>query len=348
MDQIGQIKDIVGNAQKILIIQADNPDGDSLGSALALEAILHELGKTPILYCGVDVPGYLRYLQGWDRVQTEIPHDFDASIIVDASTMSLLERLSDSGAQGWVAAKPCIVLDHHQSVENVVPFANVLINEFTRSSAGEVIYYLAKQLGWPIPVSAGECIMTAILGDTQGLTNQLAKVDTYRAMTELVELGVDRPSLEEKRREASKMQLEIYKYKGRLIERTEFAYDGKIALVHIPQDEINTYSPLYNPGPLVQGDMLQTMGVQVAVVFKEYTDGRVTGAIRSNPGYGMAADLAKHLGGGGHAFASGFKDVSGKPFNEIKSECIRYASELLAKIEEEKPDETVQYAYQTD
>jgi nanoRNase/pAp phosphatase (c-di-AMP/oligoRNAs hydrolase) len=190
--------------------------------------------------------------------------------------------------------------------------------------------------------------MTAILGDTQGLTNQLASAETYKVMTELIELGVDRPALEEKRRESSKMQAEIYKYKGRLIERTEFANEGKVATVHIPQDEINKYSPLYNPAPLVQGDMLQTLGVQVAVVFKEYTDGRVTGAIRCNPGYGIAADLATHLGGGGHAFASGFKDVSGKPFNEIKSECIRKATELLAKIEEEKPDETVQYAYQTD
>lgn len=348
MDKTQEIKDIVEQAQKILIIQADNPDGDSLGSALALESILGELGKQPVLYCGVDIPGYLQYMRGWDRVQNEIPHDFDISIIVDASTMSLLERLSTSGAQGWVAAKQCIVLDHHEKVENVVPFANVLVNEYTRSSTGELIYRLAQAAGWKIPVTAGENIMTAILGDTQGLTNQLASAETYKVMTELIELGVDRPALEEKRRESSKMQAEIYKYKGRLIERTEFANDGKVATVHIPQDEINKYSPLYNPAPLVQGDMLQTLGVQVAIVFKEYTDGRVTGAIRCNPGYGIAADLATHLGGGGHAFASGFKDVSGKPFNEIKSECIRKATELLAKIEEEKPDEAVQYAYQTD
>src|SRR5271154_3223466 len=108
-DQADQIKQIIDDAHKIVIIQADNPDADSLGSALALEHILGDLGKEPYLYCGVDTPSYLSYMAGWDRVQRELPAQFDASIIVDASTMSLLERLVDAGYQGRLAAKPCIV-----------------------------------------------------------------------------------------------------------------------------------------------------------------------------------------------------------------------------------------------
>src|SRR5438045_3560710 len=50
-----QIQGIINGAQRIVILQADNPDGDSLGSALALEQILHEMGKEPLLYCGVDI-----------------------------------------------------------------------------------------------------------------------------------------------------------------------------------------------------------------------------------------------------------------------------------------------------
>src|SRR5690606_41684769 len=69
----------------LLIIQADNPDADSLASALALESILHEMGKEPLLYCGIDMPEYLKYLPGWDRVEREVPSQFDASIIVDRS-----------------------------------------------------------------------------------------------------------------------------------------------------------------------------------------------------------------------------------------------------------------------
>src|SRR3569623_1349840 len=100
-----QTKQIVDQAKKIVVVQADNPDADSLGSALALEHILGDIGKEVYLYCGVDIPEYLRYLSGWDRVQKDLPNQFDASFIVDASTMTLLQKLNDSGQKGWLAAK---------------------------------------------------------------------------------------------------------------------------------------------------------------------------------------------------------------------------------------------------
>ena len=103
--KVEQIKQIIDDAHRILIIQADNPDADSLASALALETIMHEMGKQPILYCGIDMPEYLKYLPGWDRVDKEIPAQFDASIIVDTSAMALLEILQSSGSQGWVAGR---------------------------------------------------------------------------------------------------------------------------------------------------------------------------------------------------------------------------------------------------
>ena len=78
-----RIKTLIDDAHNIVIIQADNPDGDSLGSALALEHILGDLGKEPYLYCGVHIPDYLHYLEGWDRVSSELPSQFDLSIIVD-------------------------------------------------------------------------------------------------------------------------------------------------------------------------------------------------------------------------------------------------------------------------
>lgn len=343
-----KVNELLQASEKILIIQADNPDGDSLGSALALEHILGKMGKQPYMYCGVDMPGYLRYLKGWDRVSSELPPQFDLSIIVDASTMTLLEKIVETGKQGVIASKPVIVLDHHETVENEVPFASILINDVSVSSTGELVYNLAKELEWPLDAVSGTFIMSAVLGDTQGLTNQLTKPQTYRLMAELSELGVDRPALEEERREAGKMPKEIFTYKARLITRTEFEVDGQLAIVQVPHDEIMEFSPLYNPAPLVQNDMLQTSGVGVAVVIKTYNDGKILGAIRCNVGYGIGAELAGHFGGGGHPYASGFKLQDGRPYNEVKSECIRVASELIAKLEQDKPDEDTQYTYTTD
>jgi bifunctional oligoribonuclease and PAP phosphatase NrnA len=327
-DIFEQIRKIIAEADHIVIIQADNPDGDSVGSALALEDILGEQGKKTSLYCAVDIPAYLRYMEGWDRVNKELPRKFDASIVVDASTVTLLEKLEQSGELSWLATKPCVVLDHHATVEKVIPFASVIHNDHTKSSTGELIYGLAQKNDWKLSIRAQEYMMTAILGDTQGLSNQLASEHTYRIMADMVAAGVDRPKLEESRRELSKMPLEILRYKAQLLERARFSESGKVASVTIPQTEITKYSPLYNPAPLVQGDLLQTLGVAVAIVFKTYDDGRITAAIRSNPSYPIAAQLASKMGGGGHDFASGFKDTAKRPSDEVIAQCLEYADAL--------------------
>lgn len=327
-----KIKQLVSDAQKIVVIQADNPDADSIGSALALEHILGDLGKDVYLYCGVDMPTYLRYMSGWDRVLNEMPSSFDLAIIVDASTYTLFGQLEKAGQLSWLKSRPTIVLDHHATVERPLDFAAASIIATDVASTGELIFRLANRNSWAINTEAAEHLMTSILGDTQGLMNELTKASTYRVMADLTDLGANRAKLEELRREYGKMAPVIYAYKGRLLERTEFVSDGRIAHVTIPQEEINEYSPLYNPAPLVQFDMLQVRGVQLAIVFKHYDDGRVTAALRSNNGAPIAGKLAEHMGGGGHEYASGFKREDGKPFNEIKSECIEFATQLLNNL----------------
>ena len=343
--EAAEIAELVQSAQRIVILQADNPDADSLGSSLALEHILGDQGKDVTLYCGVDMPSYLHYLRGWDRVTRELPHQFDMSIIVDASTLTLFEKLQHSGAMGWISSKPCVVLDHHGKVENKIDFARITLLDDHASSCSELLYHLSRQLSWQISVEAASCMTTGILADSQGLTNDLAAAETYRVMADLLELGVNRPQLEEQRREYSKMPQEIFRYKAKLIERTEFTLNGKIAWVAVPQHEINTYSPLYNPVPLIHNDMLSTSGVALAIVFKTYDDGKVTGSFRANVGYGVADKLAEHMGGGGHPYASGFKQVTSRPFNEIKSECLAFATTLLDNIDKERSDETLQHAF---
>jgi phosphoesterase RecJ-like protein len=340
LDDIHQLLD--GSAS-ILIMQADNPDADSLGSSLALEHILGDRGKHVSLYCGTPMPSYLHYLKGWDRVSSELPKNFDVSIIVDASTLTLFDKLLHSGEKGWVAAKPCIIIDHHATVQNLIDFATVTLLDSEASSASEVVYNLAVQSNWRISAEAGACLMTGILADTQGLSNDLASATTYRAMAALVDLGVNRPLLEEQRREYNRMPEQIFRYKAKLIERTEFLADSRIATVTIPQPELYIYSPLYNPIPLIQNDMLTTSGVCMSVVFKHYEDGRVTGSIRANFGHAVADKLAEHMGGGGNPYASGFRIESGRPFNEIKSECIDYASQLLNSLNKDTTDETLRY-----
>lgn len=332
MDEYQQIIDKINLAESVLVIQADNPDADSLSSSLLLEELLSELGKQVYLYCAVDMPDYLKYLKGWDRVERNLPSKFDLSIVVDTSSISLLEKLNNSEQKILVAKKPCVIIDHHDGVKCDIPYASVVLNDHTKVSTGEVIYQLAKVGGWELTLVAKEFVVNSILADSLNLTSSNTTAETYRTMASLIDGGVDRPKLEEARRAYNKMAPEIFEYKAELIKRTELLLDGRLACVSIPQSEINKYSPLYNPGPLIQGDHLQVTNVLVSLVLKSYDNGRVTATIRTNNSAPVAAKLAQHFGGGGHANAAGFK-IENTNTTKVKKDCLDALAQLLEGLE---------------
>lgn len=326
-----QIKQFIESAQKIVIVQADNPDGDSLASSLALEHILGDMGKEPVLYCGVAVPSYLRYMDGWDRVVNELPSDFDASIIVDTGSLLLLETLEKSGKLSWLASKPCLVLDHHQT-ESTITFASIT-HAPTAVATGEVIYELADKLDWPLNLQAQEFIAIAIMSDSLGLISEGASARSIHIIAELVDHGVSLARLETARRAMQKKSPELLDYKGKLLQHIEYHTDQRIAIVTIPWPEIEKYSHLYNPSMLVIDDMRMVEHVGLAVAFKLYPDGRITGKIRANYGCNIADKLAEHFGGGGHVYASGFRVTDGRSIDEVKAALISKATELLATLD---------------
>jgi phosphoesterase RecJ-like protein len=340
------IQSIVADSQVIVIVQADNPDGDSLASALALEHILGDLGKEVHLYCGTVIPTYLRYLEGWDRVHQELPIRFDASIIVDASAIILLEQLQKTGSISWLKAKPCIVLDHHTAGAPTIDFATMLyIKEAV--STGELIYELSQKFNWGRSEQTNELLMTSMMSDSMGLTTEATTARSIAIVSELVAGGVSIPALEEKRRAMHKKSPELLAYKSQLLSRIEYSQDGRIAFVTIPWEEIEQYSHEYNPSILVLDEMRMVTNVRLAIAFKTYQDSRVTAKLRANYGYGIAAELATHFGGGGHPYAAGFKVTDGRSFADIKADCIKTATELLDTLEvkQDKNDETTQYTH---
>lgn len=339
--QISQIDSLVSQAKSIVIVQADNPDGDSLASALALEQILGDLGKEPLLYCGVDIPTYLRYLPGWDRVNSELPKQFDLSIIVDTSSETLLEKLAATGQMMWLKSKPCIVIDHHEG-EQSISFATISMNKPAVAS-GELIYAIAQELDWPLNHSAVTMIATSIMADSRGLTTDKTSARSIHVIAELVEQGVSIPELEAARRASMRRPAELVTYKGVLLQRVEYYDDNRIAVITIPWKEIEKYSHAYNPTMLVIEDMLLAEGTQIAIGLKQYPDGKTTAKLRANYGAPVAGKLGVHFGGGGHSYAAGFKVTDGRSFDEIKIECISQATELLDNLNKEISDEAIQH-----
>ncbi len=322
-----KIKELLDKAHHIVVIQADNPDGDSLSSALALEHILEDAGKKVSLFCGVDMPSYLRYLSGWDRVNSELPTNFDLSIIVDTASISLLETLEKTGKLSWVSSKPNIIIDHHRT-PSTIHFATLHYAKEAVSTT-EVIYGLATELSLAINKDASIFLASGILSDSLGLTSESVTPNSVHALADLIAKGANLSKLDNERKKLQKKSPEILKYKGQLLERIEYSPSGKVAYLSIPWPEIEKYSHQYNPSILVIDEMRQVEGVDMAIAFKLYPDGRITGKIRANYGVRIANKLAEQFGGGGHEYASGFRVTDGRSYEVVKNQVLEKAEELL-------------------
>ena len=182
-----QFSEFLKDKHRLCIIQAENPDGDSLGSALALDEILGDNYETT-LYCPVDIPKYLRYLKDWSRVEIDFNHQADGYIIVDtASTILLSKLLDDPAIRKQLYSKPVFVFDHHES-ECDLEFEHTLIVE-DLPSCTNLIYKVCQDQNLTINPQAAEYLLAGLEADTLGLTSPSTTADTFRTAAELTELG---------------------------------------------------------------------------------------------------------------------------------------------------------------
>lgn len=318
------------DTQKIVIIQAENPDGDSLGSSLALEELLSDAGKDVKLYCAIDIPKYMHYIKGWDRVEKDWPTDREVAIIVDTFAEALIQQaLAQPGIRHFLETHPVIVIDHHQDETGDFPFETVSYNDPKAVATSEILYRLAKEAGWAINKDAAESMFISIQADSLGLSTPATTAESYQVAADLVALGANPSEIENRRREYMKKPADILTYKGKLIERIEYLLDGKLAIVHIPWEDIQEYSDRYNPSVLVLDEMRMVEGVEVAVAIKTYPDGKVTGKIRVNAP--VADQVAGYFGGGGHQYAAGFKVFEN--YDTIVTELINATDKALTDYE---------------
>ncbi len=318
-----QFTNFLSNKNRICIIQAENPDGDSLGSAIALDYILKNTENS--LYCPVDIPKYLHYFPDWSRVSNEFDYKADGYIIVDTAASVLLSKLLDDTAiRNSLYNKPVLVLDHHES-EDDLDFPHAAIIE-PLPACTELIYRIAQDQHLTIPLVAAEAIYAGISSDTLGLVSASVTADTMRAMAGLIDLGVNPAELEERRREFMKKSPRILDYKADLIKRIEYSLDNQLATVHIPFEDIQQYSDEYNPNVLILEEMRLVENVVVAIAIKTYPDGKVTGKIRTS--LPIADQIAGFFGGGGHPFAAGFRTYDVQ-YNDVVADVVKIMPELI-------------------
>ena len=336
MTKYQQLAQLIQTSQKLVLAQANNPDGDSLASALALEELLADRFESVQLYCASLMPDYLRYLDGYDRVLDFYPGSADLVILVDSGSADLLDSSSGLTLKpADLAGAKLVVLDHHPT-QVTIAWAELVINEPDQVATGALIYKIARELNWSINSRSADFLAASILSDTLGLTSQVLKANPQpvRVLADLIEAGADLPRLNQRRLEAAALSPEIMTYKGQLLGRIDYLADGQLAVLVVDHNEIKQLAGRYNP-TVVLDDLRLVAGCRLTLGFKKYFNGpgqlvRVTLRIRAFGAAGLAGRLAEQFGGGGHSFAAGAKWLGDDlDFDQIKADVCQAATSLL-------------------
>lgn len=301
-------------AEKIVVLTHESPDGDAIGSSLAMKLMLKELGKE----ADIIIPEYSRmfqFLPGSEEIKTDSEiQKYDLAISLDCAN---LKRLAQN--EYFEKAKKTIVIDHHGS-NNMYGDLNY-VNPVSPACC-EILLGMTEYFGIKISKEIGTCIMTGIITDTGGFRHAGITPDTFEYTAELIRLGVDVPDIYKKTmRTKTKANFELTK---RVIDRMELLEEGKVSFTYInTQDEIETGAePGDHEGLVDIGKDIEGVKVSIFIRQKEQEDVYKV-SLRSEDGINVS-DICFVFGGGGHARAAGaliqgnVEQVKEKLMKEIK------------------------------
>lgn len=276
--------------QSFVLTAHISPDGDSLGSMLALYEFLVRQGKQVVVVLDDTIPDVFRMLPCWDVIRSvdELGKlKPDLTIILDASTMDRIGRVSE------IVDAPTLNIDHHVSNQG---FTDYRLLDSEAAATGEIVYRLLAEAKTPITKDMATNLYTAIATDCGFFRYANTRPGTMRIAAELLTYGVEPNTIAEALEQIS---LDTMRLTARVLQTMEFFADGKVAVIVVTRDMLEhdeSTDELINYPRKVEG-------VDVAVMLKQKDESSVKISMRSK-GVDVSR-IAMQFGGGGHARAAG-------------------------------------------
>lgn len=319
-----QIQALVDAAESIAIIGHERPDGDCIGSEIALCLILRAVGKraaivnadpTPAKYTNLDPEGMISQHRPGTPVasvseQVQV-RGADLIFVVDSTD---LKRIGKISREDFGAAK-IVNVDHHPG--NPL-FGDVNFVDTSAAAAAELIWRLAAERRWPVPALAREALYTGLVTDTGHFAYSNTSPRVLRMAAELRETGVDGEAVW-RRIFLNKTRAEL-DLESRARASLECRANGRIALIGLRQSDFDATGTTTQNADEFSGIPRMLVGVELALFFYEYDGGAATKvSLRSTQNFDAGA-LARHFGGGGHKQASGCSFAL--PLDEAKAKFL--------------------------
>ena len=305
----------IKNAESIVVVTHKTPDGDAIGSSLAMKLALESMGKNPDVIIP-EVPEVYDFLPGREEIKekTEIER-YELAISVDCAT-----DMRIAGKEYFDNAKHTIVIDHHGS--------NTMFGDFNYVNpvspaccdilAGVFDYYNIN-----ITKDIGTCLLTGIITDTGGFKYPSTTAETFEFAAELLRKGVNVSEIY--KRTMDTMSRATFELTKRVMDRMEILEDGKVAFTYITQQDVEEVDakPGDHEGLVNIGRNLN--GIEVSIFIRQDLENpeQYKVSMRTN-GEINASDICLMFGGGGHPRAAGatvkgtIQEVKEKLMKEIK------------------------------
>ena len=319
MKNYKDLLDIIAGGRKFLIVSHASPDGDALGSSLALCRYLKAIGKDVTVYNCDGVPDSLAFLPGVDQVTDELALDasFDVSVMLDCAQR---KRISDDFAALSGTGK-VVCIDHHV-LEHVE--ADISLIDSDAASAGEVVFRLIEKAGFEIDADIAQCIYTTLVVDTGFFKYSNTTASVLALAARLVDFGAS-PWTVAKYLEES-YPLSRWRLLNSSLATLEIGDGGQYACMEITQKMLSDTGALLEFSDEFASYPRSIKGVEVAALFRETGDGLIKVSLRSKDVVDVA-ELARQFGGGGHARAAGFR-VRGS-MEEARARVVDAVAKLL-------------------
>ena len=320
-EEFSPILDLINKAENVLICTHLAPDGDALGSMLALGSAVRRMGKKATMVCHDKVPGYLSFLPGSEEIilpaQAE-GRNFDLALSVDASD---LRRLGDSAAL-FKRAPASVQMDHHKT-NDLFADLNLVLDDLPAS--GCIICRLMEAAGLSVRQNEAICLYTAITTDTGNLCFGSVSDETFEQIAALMCGGL--PLADTARQLHLMREKEHVLMLGRALNSLEFLMDGRLTMMILTKEDYSSSGANISHTDKIVNYGLYMPGVEMACLAHEMDDG-IKFSLRSIAPRDVSL-LAMKFGGGGHAQASGCSIDA--PLDEAVRRVIEAAREELLK-----------------
>ncbi len=289
-------------ARRVLVISHLRPDGDAMGSSIALAWILRSLGTEPLIYNGDGIPAFLEFLPRPCQVVTDpsrLPADPDLAAVLDCgeadragkAVLPLLERV------------PSINIDHHPGNPQFGTAGNW--TDPAMSATGEMIALIAGRAGIPLAGELAQALYVALATDTGNFTHGNTTASALRLTAEMRGNGLDinrvHNALE------NNWSRERYTLWGKLMEQTRVLEDGRLAAALVTPELLEQCHATKDDAEGFVDQLRRLSGIRVALLLKQEEKGgkTLTKASLRSSGKDDVRSVAGRFGGGGHLNASG-------------------------------------------